>query len=340
MVSTFPAPGSLPPDFLALCYHGSSDRRMRGRCCQSISDPAYQELAGIPTEAKEFVTERRQWLSWIAEETDGSVPNSHALRIENGEPILAKLIRKKMPPRLPWLEATIWTEVQQTPILDALADTENLLHWTRSFGPPCQDLTPSSRTRENATCCPLSAMAATSAPTRRRDPSKEQIVGRSLGSTSGTSPKMRSTRRSHSSLTPTITSRFRGSGAPPNTLQPTERAGTCTSRILSPSTTSATGLWRHRWRDDVDNAARILAHVWTNQLIFYKALRARFAELPRLELDPNIKIAEQAVRRLTRLFNEAAKASGDYETLLFPNTRDWANDLAFVPVGAVDALCA
>lgn len=91
------------------------------------------------------------------------------------------------------------------------------------------------------------------------------------------------------------------------------------------------------WRDAVDNAARTLAYVWTNRLIFYKALRARFRELPRLELSPSIKTAEQAVRRLTHLFNEAAQASGDYETLLFPNTRDWANDLVFAPAGSVDA---
>ena len=45
------------------------------------------------------------------------------------------MIRKKTPARLAWLEATIRAEMQQTPILDALADTENLLHWTRSFGP-------------------------------------------------------------------------------------------------------------------------------------------------------------------------------------------------------------
>lgn len=91
------------------------------------------------------------------------------------------------------------------------------------------------------------------------------------------------------------------------------------------------------WRDAVDNAARTLAYVWTNRLIFYKALRARFPELPRLELGPSIKTAEQAVRRLTQIFNEAARVSGDYETLLFPNTRDWANDLVFEPAGAVDA---
>ncbi len=96
---------------------------------------SYQEQAGIPTDAKEFVFERRQWLSTIAQESDRSFPENDALRIENGEPVLAKLLRKKMPARLRWLEATIKTEMEETPILDALADTENLLHWTRFFGP-------------------------------------------------------------------------------------------------------------------------------------------------------------------------------------------------------------
>jgi TnpA family transposase len=96
---------------------------------------AYQEQAGIPTNAKEFVKEKRRWLSQIAQNTDRSFPGNDAVRIENGEPVLAKLVRKKTPARLAWLEATIRKEMEETPILDALADTENLLHWTRFFGP-------------------------------------------------------------------------------------------------------------------------------------------------------------------------------------------------------------
>ena len=97
--------------------------------------PAYQEQAGIPIDAKEFVAERRRWLSQIAQETDRSFPENDAIRIQNGEPVLAKVPRKKTPARLAWLEATIRKEMPQTPILDALADTENLLQWTRFFGP-------------------------------------------------------------------------------------------------------------------------------------------------------------------------------------------------------------
>ena len=38
------------------------------------------------------------------------------------------------------------------------------------------------------------------------------------------------------------------------------------------------------WVKAVDNMAKTLAYVWANRLIFYKALRARFPDLPRLEL--------------------------------------------------------
>jgi hypothetical protein len=91
------------------------------------------------------------------------------------------------------------------------------------------------------------------------------------------------------------------------------------------------------WRMAVDNAARTLAYVWTNRFIFYKALRARFPQLSRLELSPSVKTAAQALARLDYLFQKAAEKSGDYETLLFPAKHDWANDLIFAPEGAVDA---
>jgi TnpA family transposase len=55
--------------------------------------------------------------------------------IENGEPVLTKLPRKEEPAKLPWLEKTIADRLDPVQILDALADTENLLNWTKSFGP-------------------------------------------------------------------------------------------------------------------------------------------------------------------------------------------------------------
>jgi hypothetical protein len=66
--------------------------------------------------------------------------------------------------------------------------------------------------------------------------------GRSPGSISATSARMRSTMLSLRSSTPTTISRFHGSGYRVNTPQPTEPAGTCTSRTFSPNTTSATAV--------------------------------------------------------------------------------------------------
>jgi hypothetical protein len=87
----------------------------------------------------------------------------------------------------------------------------------------------------------------------------------------------------------------------------------------------------------VDNAARTLASIWADRFIFYKALRARFSQLPKLELGPAVKTPIQAIRRLEELFKRAVDRSGDYETLLFPETHDWASELVFQPAGAVDA---
>jgi type I restriction-modification system DNA methylase subunit len=91
------------------------------------------------------------------------------------------------------------------------------------------------------------------------------------------------------------------------------------------------------WREAVDNAARTLAYVWTNRFIFYKALKSRFPQLPRLELGSNVKTGLQATRRINEIFRYAADESGDYETLLFPEEHDWANDQVFSPDSAVDA---
>ncbi len=52
------------------------------------------------------------------------------------------------------------------------------------------------------------------------------------------------------------------------------------------------------WVKAVDNMAKTLAYVWANRLIFYKALRARFPDLPRLELRRSVKKPDDAVAAL------------------------------------------
>ncbi|MBM4026872.1 MAG: hypothetical protein FJ280_15940, partial [Planctomycetes bacterium] len=91
------------------------------------------------------------------------------------------------------------------------------------------------------------------------------------------------------------------------------------------------------WIKAVDNMAKTLAYVWANRLIFYKALRARFGDLPRLELRPSVKKPEEALAAFNRLFQRAVERSGDYEPILMPQAQDWAAGLVFHADTALDA---
>lgn len=91
------------------------------------------------------------------------------------------------------------------------------------------------------------------------------------------------------------------------------------------------------WHKLLSNMAKTLAYVWANRLIFYKALRARFADLPRLEVKRTVKSAEDAAKAFDRYFQKAVERSGDYEPLLFPNAKDWASGIVFEALNALDA---
>ena len=90
------------------------------------------------------------------------------------------------------------------------------------------------------------------------------------------------------------------------------------------------------WINAVDNMAKTLVYVWANRLIFYKALRARFTDLPRLELRRSIKKPDEALAAFNRLFQGAVDRSHDYEPLLMPDAKDWATGLVFDPPTALD----
>ena len=91
------------------------------------------------------------------------------------------------------------------------------------------------------------------------------------------------------------------------------------------------------WAKAVSNMAKTLVYVWTNRLIFYKALRARFPDLPKLQLQTSAKKPEDALKVFNRFFQRAVEQSGDYEPLLMPDAKDWAIALVFHPTGAMDA---
>ena len=91
------------------------------------------------------------------------------------------------------------------------------------------------------------------------------------------------------------------------------------------------------WFKAVNNMAKTLAYVWANRLIFYKALRARFPDLPRLELRASVKNPAEVLKAFNRLFERAVERSGDYEPLLMPDAKDWATGQVFQAPGALDA---
>lgn len=92
-----------------------------------------------------------------------------------------------------------------------------------------------------------------------------------------------------------------------------------------------------QWRAAMGNMAKTLAYVWANRLIFYKALRARFTDLARLELKRSVKTPDDAAKAFDRYFQKAVERSGDYEPLLFPNAQDWASAIVFEAPSALDA---
>ena len=77
------------------------------------------------------------------------------------------------------------------------------------------------------------------------------------------------------------------------------------------------------WREAIDRAARSMAYVLSNRILFYQAVRLR-NELPELKLPRSAKTPEKAFEYLRARFEEAVHVTGDYEPVFFPETREWA----------------
>ena len=95
----------------------------------------YGAQVGLPVEGRAFVAHLQDYLARVAAETDRGFPNNEFLRIEDGEPVLGRLPRRKEPKDVKALERRIAERIEPLDILDVLVDTENWLNWTRFFGP-------------------------------------------------------------------------------------------------------------------------------------------------------------------------------------------------------------
>lgn len=90
------------------------------------------------------------------------------------------------------------------------------------------------------------------------------------------------------------------------------------------------------WRDTVDRAARSMAYVLSNRILFYQAVRAR-KNLPELKLPRSANTPEKALDYLHESFQEAVHVTGDYEPVFFPDTQEWAAQTALSGVNSLEA---
>jgi len=92
------------------------------------------------------------------------------------------------------------------------------------------------------------------------------------------------------------------------------------------------------WRNLVDRAARTLAYVFSNRLIFYESIRAKFADLPALSI-PRNATGRNLYLHFQKRFQQAVDATGDYETLFYPleMEKEWAGPLIFQHADAHEA---
>jgi hypothetical protein len=88
-----------------------------------------------PVDPHAFVDHLRANLERVATETDACFPDNESVRIENGEPILKQVEKRKEPEALKRLEQAIAERIEPVNILDVLVDTERWIGWTQSFGP-------------------------------------------------------------------------------------------------------------------------------------------------------------------------------------------------------------
>jgi type I restriction-modification system DNA methylase subunit len=90
------------------------------------------------------------------------------------------------------------------------------------------------------------------------------------------------------------------------------------------------------WPEAIDRAARSMAYVLSNRILFYQAVRLR-NELPELRLPRSAKTPEKAYQYLRTRFEEAVHRTGDYEPVFFPETREWAAVTALSGANSIEA---
>ena len=108
----------------------------------------YAEQAGVPADASAFVAALKGRLAATASATDRAFPENEHVEIVDGEPVVKRLRAQEAADGAAFLERLLKMHMTPVGILDALADTEHWLGWTRHFGPVSGFETKLDRPRE------------------------------------------------------------------------------------------------------------------------------------------------------------------------------------------------
>ena len=95
----------------------------------------YAEQAGMPADAAAFVAALKARLAATAAATDRGFPENEHVEIVDGEPVVKRLRARDATDSTAFLERLVKARLVPAGVLEALADTEHRLGWTRHFGP-------------------------------------------------------------------------------------------------------------------------------------------------------------------------------------------------------------
>jgi TnpA family transposase len=95
----------------------------------------YAEQAGVPADAAAFVAVLKSRLSAMAAATDRGFPDNEHVEIMDGEPVVKRLRAREATDGAAFLKRLLEARLVPAGVLEALADTEHWLGWTRHFGP-------------------------------------------------------------------------------------------------------------------------------------------------------------------------------------------------------------
>ena len=96
---------------------------------------AYAVQAGVSADPATFVAELKAKFAEVANEVDRAFPDNEHVEIVGGRPVIGRLRAKAAPDGADRLERLMKERLAPIGILDALAETEHWLGWTRAFGP-------------------------------------------------------------------------------------------------------------------------------------------------------------------------------------------------------------